>query len=266
MRCLMLLGEELWIDETGDTIRFLFEMPPLPDLCEEVAAGIFAAESATPPAAAARRVNLREVHSLCGEETFQLAGRARQLLHWRSSHRFCGHCGQPMQRHTSERAMLCENCGFIVYPRINPVVITLIHRGGSILLVRRCDPGFNHFWSLVAGFVEAGESLEEAVRREIREEVGLEVKNIRNSGSQQWPFPNNLMIGFYAEYQSGVPRPDGTEIAEAAWFTGDTLPRIPSKVSIARKLIDAFFTQDAKTLFTSLAFGTLILSDFAAHL
>ncbi len=241
MHCLMLRGEELWIEENGGTLRFIFDSAALPDICEEVAEGIFAVETSTPPAPAARTINLREAYTLCGEATFQLAGRARQLLHWRDTHRFCGHCGQVLLRHATECAMLCESCGLIGYPRINPVVITLIHRGESILLARRCDPGFNHFWSLVAGFVEAGESLEEAVRREIREEVGIEVKNIRNSGSQQWPFPNNLMIGFYAEYASGTPRPDGTEIAETAWFTRESLPRIPSKVSIARRLIDTFF-------------------------
>jgi len=136
--------------------------------------------------------------------------------------------------------MICPACSHIVYPRINPVVITLISRDDRILLAHKAG-GVLPFWSLVAGFVEAHETLEQAVAREIAEEVGLRVTNIRYASSQPWPFPNNLMFGFTAEYESGEITPDGVEIAEAGWFGRDDLPPIPSRVSIARRMIDAFF-------------------------
>jgi NAD+ diphosphatase len=212
-------------------------------IVEAIDSSLYAVASKEAPVPGARRINIRRLFEIAGPEDFHLAGCARQILHWRRTHRYCGICGAPLQRDATERAMFCTPCALYFYPRINPVVITLIHKKSSILLARRSDPGFNYFWSAVAGFVEAGESLEEAVQREIREEVGLKVKNIRYISSQQWPFPNNLMIGFYAEYESGEVKPDGEEIAEAEWFTKETLPRIPSKVSIARHLIDSFFAE-----------------------
>jgi NAD+ diphosphatase len=120
------------------------------------------------------------------------------------------------------------------------VVITLVSRGDRILLAHKAGDAIP-FWSIIAGFVEANESLEAAVAREISEEVGIRVRNIRYARSQPWPFPNNLMMGFTAEYAEGDLVPDGAEIAEAGWFTRDNLPPIPSRVSIARRLIDAFF-------------------------
>jgi NAD+ diphosphatase len=212
------------------------EIPPLATRYSPLAT----AESPEPPSPDAERVGLRALFDLVPPEVFARAGLARQLLHWRRAHRFCGACGAPMNRHPAERAMSCPACGHAAYPRINPVVITLVYRGAEILLARKAS-GQPRFWSLVAGFVEPGETLEAAAAREIAEEVGLRVRNIRYAASQPWPFPNNLMLGFTAEYDSGEIAPDGAEIAEADWFGRDGLPPIPSRVSIARRLIDAFF-------------------------
>lgn len=235
-------GEEIWINDSPDGMQYIFTTPASsPEIIEKVEQDIYAIDQKEPPVESAYKINIRTIFEQSGAEAFHLAGCARQLLFWRKTHRYCGACGRGLSRVENERAMHCSSCSLFFYPRINPVVITLIHKGDSILLARRADPGFNHFWSVVAGFVEAGESLENAVKREINEEVGLKVRNIRCIASQQWPFPNNLMIGFYAEYESGTIKPDGEEIAEAGWFTKETLPRIPSKVSIARHLIDSFF-------------------------
>lgn len=239
---ILMQGEDVWIEEDLDGTQYIFDASiDQTEICEEVATGVFTANQATPPTDNSIKINIRKLFEQAGPVAFQLAGCAHQLLHWRNTHKFCGICGKSLIRHQKEHAMYCETCNLCFFPRINPVVIILIHRGNSILLAKRADSGFNHFWSVIAGFVEPGESLENAVRREIKEEVNINVKNIRFITSQQWPFPNNLMAGFYAEYASGTVKPDGEEIDEAAWFTKDTLPRIPSKVSIARHLIDSFF-------------------------
>lgn len=236
--------EEIWIREHRNETQYIFDSHQCDgDVVEEAQPGIFAAERTTPPAAGSRKINIRELYDQVGAEAFNLAGRSHQLLHWRRTHKYCGACGSPLVRDAKERAMRCQTCSRFFYPRVNPVVITLIHKDNSILLAKRTDPGFTHFWSVIAGFVEAGESLEHAATREIKEEVGINVKKPRFISSQPWPFPNNLMSGFYAEYDSGVVQPDGIEIAEARWFTKDDLPHItiPSKVSIARHLIESFF-------------------------
>ncbi len=192
------------------------------------------------PGAGERLVGLRELHDCLPSAEFAEAQRAFQLVNWRRTHRFCGVCGAPLNRKAGgECAMTCPSCGLDFFPRLNPVVITRITRGDRILLARRAR-GALPFFSVIAGFVEAGETLEAAVAREIREEVGLEVRNIRYFGSQPWPFPNNLMIGFTAEHASGDIRVDGEEIGEAAWFARDALPPIPHPISISRWMIDDF--------------------------
>jgi NAD+ diphosphatase len=138
-----------------------------------------------------------------------------------------------------ERAKVCTACGWVVFPRMSPAVIVAVTRGERILLAR--SPRFpEKFYSVLAGFVEPGESLEECVQREVKEEVGLELKHIRYVGSQPWPFPNSLMIGFTADYAGGEMTIDGLEIVEADWFRADDLPRIPPRPTIARQLIDGF--------------------------
>ncbi|MBP5321675.1 MAG: NAD(+) diphosphatase [Kiritimatiellae bacterium] len=191
------------------------------------------------PTADADLIPLRSLYDLVPESLFTLAGVARQLLHWRQMFHFCSYCGGPLVRHKTEHAMHCPACDQFFYPRINPVVITLVSRGNELLLTHKSQNAYP-FWSLIAGFVEANETLEQAVAREIAEEVGITVTNIRYVTSQPWPFPNNLMCGFMAEYAGGELHPDGVELDDARWCDADHLPDLPSKVSIARKLIDRF--------------------------
>jgi NAD+ diphosphatase len=182
---------------------------------------------------------VRELFESMDESLYSLAGRAVQIVDWDRTHRFCGRCGAPTERLSTERARRCPACGLTSYPRLAPAVITLVERDGKALLAR--NPNFTSgFYSILAGFVEPGESLEEAVQREIHEEVGIEVTDIRYFGSQPWPFPHSLMIGFTAQYAGGEITPDPAEIADAGWFAPDEFPQIPGKISISRALIDDF--------------------------
>jgi NAD+ diphosphatase len=182
---------------------------------------------------------LRELYPLLGDELFMMAGRATQMIEWSDTHRFCGRCAAPTERIAGERCMRCPACGLLGYPRIAPAVIVLVRRGDEALLARGARfPGL--FYSTLAGFVEIGESLEETIVREVREEVGIDVKATRYFGSQPWPFPHSLMVGFFAEWAGGEIQPDGTEILDARWFRSDALPPVPPRLSIARHLIDAW--------------------------
>ncbi|MGI8934302.1 MAG: NAD(+) diphosphatase [Phormidesmis sp.] len=185
--------------------------------------------------------HLRELYGRLSEDLFAIAARAVQLIEWDRTHQYCGHCATPTIQLPTERAKRCPQCQLRQYPRLSPAVIMLIYRGEEILLARA--PRFRDgMYSVLAGFVEPGESLEETVAREVREEVGVEIKNIRYFGSQPWPFPNSLMVGFIAEYASGALTLEPTEIEAAAWFHKTDLPPVPGKLSIARKLIDWFVT------------------------
>ena len=179
-----------------------------------------------------------------GEDEWLVAGRAVQLVEWARTHRFCGRCGTPTEQQHGERAMRCPMCGLLAFPRLAPAMITLVSRGDEVLLARGVQFR-NPVYSCLAGFVEPGESLEGAVVREVREEVGVEVDGVRYWGSQPWPFPHSLMIGFTAEWKSGEIDIDPTEIVDARWFRRDDLPPIPPPISIARKLIDAWLAGSA---------------------
>jgi NAD+ diphosphatase len=167
------------------------------------------------------------------------AFRAVQILEWNENHRFCGACGEATVRKTEEHARVCRKCGQVFYPRMSPAVIVAITKGNKLLLARNKNfpPGR---YSVLAGFVEAGETLEECIKREIKEEAGIEVKNIRYFGSQSWPFPNSYMLAFTAEYDKGEIRLDDSELADAGWFGADEMPQIPGSISISRRLIDWF--------------------------
>lgn len=181
---------------------------------------------------------LRSLFGRIDELVFALAGRASQIVEWDRTHRFCGRCGSAMGRHRNERAAVCANCALTCYPRLSPAAMVLIRRGRELLLAR--SPHFaKGMYSALAGFVEPGESLEQTLVREVREEVGVEIANVRYFGSQSWPFPHSLMIAFVADYAGGaiVPQPD--EIEAADWFSIDALPSLPHHFSIARRLIDA---------------------------
>jgi len=167
-----------------------------------------------------------------------LAGRAFQILEWDSTHRFCGRCDTPTVIRAGERARECPACSLIAYPRVSPAMMALVIRGREILLARA--PRFpGAMYSALAGFVEPGETIEDCVRREVREEVAIEVDRIEYFASQSWPFPHSLMIAFTAHYAGGELHPDPAEIAEARWFALDALPDLPSPMSIARRLIDS---------------------------
>ena len=183
--------------------------------------------------------DLRGIFASVNEEFFGVAGRAKQVVAWHSTHRFCGRCGGETEPFAGEMAMRCTRCGMMHYPRVSPAVIVRVRRGDQVLLAR--SPGFPPgLYSVLAGFVEPGESIEDTVRRELREEVGIEVDNLRYFGSQSWPFPNSLMIAFTADYAGGQLTPEPGEIEAAAWYAPDQLPQLPPRVSIARRMIDDF--------------------------
>jgi NAD+ diphosphatase len=169
-----------------------------------------------------------------------IAGRAAQILHWERRSRFCSHCGSKLNRITGSWGKRCSGCGDEHFPHIHPCIIVLVRRGTELLLIRNAAWSPGRF-SLVAGFLDFGESLEECVQREVHEEAGIEVTNIHYVGSQCWPFPSQEMIGFLADYASGDVRPDGVEVVEAHWFQENALPAPPgSKRSIARWIINTF--------------------------
>ncbi|MEZ4715792.1 MAG: NAD(+) diphosphatase [Caldilineaceae bacterium] len=209
-------------------------------------AGEIPEDAALPAGMDAR--GLRDLFGTFDDATLMLAGRAVQIVDWDRNHQFCGRCATPTEPSTTERVRTCPACGLSSYPRISPAIIIAVTRqtdaGPRILLARnhRFPTGR---YSVIAGFVEPGESLEECCRREVREEVGIEIRDIRYFGSQPWPFPNSLMLGFTAAYASGDLVLEAAEIADAQWFAPDTLPLLPPKISIARQLIDAFVAENA---------------------
>jgi NAD+ diphosphatase len=187
-------------------------------------------------------MDLRALYGRLPDVQWNVAGRAVQLVDWARSHRFCGRCGTPTAQSPGERAMKCPQCGLQAFPRLAPAIITLVSRGDEVLLARgRLFPV--PMYSCIAGFVEPGESLEQAVHREVREEVGVLIKNVRYVGSQPWPFPHSLMLGFYADWAEGDIVIDESEIVDAQWFTTDNLPMIPPGISIARTLIDGWLAE-----------------------
>jgi NAD+ diphosphatase len=192
--------------------------------------------------------SFRGVRSLFGqveEDQVWIAGLANQFMTWSENHRFCGKCGKPTENKADERAKLCPSCGLVNYPRLSPAVIVAVIKDHKILLAQ--SQRFHaKFYSVLAGFTEPGETLEGCVKREIHEEVNIIVKNIRYFGSQPWPFPDSLMIGFTAEYAEGEIEIDEAEIVDAGWYSPEELPQIPPKISIARQLIDWFIEKHGR--------------------
>jgi NAD+ diphosphatase len=253
-------GSELLVveDATAEADR----IPLLPDLAELAVEAVrrnylgaltgrhcYAVETApnveAPPGAVFR--NLRALYGRVPDDLFALAGRAAQIVEWDRSHQFCGRCGTPTEYSPGERAKRCPACGQLSFPRLSPAIIVLVEWDDRVLLARGTGfpPGM---YSTLAGFVEPGESLEEAVHREIYEEAGIGLKDLRYFGSQPWPFPHSLMIGFTAQYAGGEIVIDPAEIADAQWFTVETLPRVPQKLSIARRLIDSYVAKHGPPL------------------
>jgi len=219
--CLVEPVEMLRVGELGNNDCYAFEMEfkKVPDAC--------------------RSIDFRQALKLLSNQDIAASNRARQMLYWNNEHTFCGHCGKTTELSTVDTAKICPSCKARFYPRIMPAVIILITKGDQLLLAHNFKFS-DGLYSLIAGFVEAGESLEEAVAREIYEEIHIKVKNIKYFDSQSWPFPQSLMLGFTAEHASGEIRVDGVEIADAKWFNADDLPLIPSPGSISRRLIDSF--------------------------
>lgn len=214
--------------EVGEGRRhFLGEMDGL---------GVWAVDCADEPDGAAF-MPLIVTHGKLGDEWWAVAGRAVQISAWWRSHQFCGTCGEPNSLRDAERALGCDDCKTLNYPRLAPAVIVLIHRDDEVLLARGKSFA-TPMYSTLAGFVEPGETLEQCVAREVHEEVGVEVTEITYRRSQAWPFPHSVMIGFTARWKSGEIDIDPNEIADAQWYRVDDLPNIPPPFTISRWLID----------------------------
>ena len=185
---------------------------------------------------------LRQSYYQLPEPLYLKAGKCAELLYWDRNTRFCGVCGGPMRFHT-DISKRCTECGKEVWPQLATAIIVLIRRGADEVLLAHARNFRTNFYGLIAGFVETGETLEEAVCREVMEETGLQIKNIRYFGSQPWPYPSGLMVGFTADYAGGRIHVQREELTKCAWFRRDHLPTLPEKLSIARKLIDAWLDE-----------------------
>ncbi|MEP4891330.1 MAG: NAD(+) diphosphatase [Aliiglaciecola sp.] len=191
-------------------------------------------------------MSLRGIYLGNNFSLFQTVARAWQWILFRRTHRYCGQCGSAMQQVKWEMATHCYNCNHRCYPRVSPCIIVAIRKGNKILLAQGRAHKDRKMFSTLAGFVESGESLEQAVHREVFEEVGVKIKNLEYFGSQPWPFPHSLMMGYLAEHDSGEIEVDGDEIIEAHWYEPDNLPVIPPKISIAGQLIEETLRQIAQ--------------------
>jgi len=182
---------------------------------------------------------LKSLTHQLSEEMFWIGGRAVQIVNWNNDHKYCGKCGTLTQNVEKERVKKCPKCGLSNYPRICPAIIVAVIKEGKLLLAHN-----NQFpkdlYSVVSGFLEVGETFEKCVVREVYEETGVIVKNIKYFGNQPWPFPNSLMVGFTAEYASGEIQVDGNEIGHADWYSSTEMPLAPDSISIAKELIDWF--------------------------
>lgn len=184
-------------------------------------------------------MHLRTLLALLPEREGALTGYASQLLYWRRTSGFCPVCGLPAAWKGGDWGRICAGCGHVAYPHISPAVLVLVYDGPRILLVHKPEwPAAMR--SIVAGFVEPNETLEDCVRREVREEVGVEITDILYQGSQGWPFPHQLMVGFTARYAGGILALDTAELDDAAWYSATDLPELPSTISLSRKLIDCW--------------------------
>jgi NAD+ diphosphatase len=242
-RYIHVIGSHVFVDDRpgddGWPLHFLGMLD------EEAVWGVDVPNGEDPSYGAA--TDLYSYYSRVNEIEWLVAGRAVQLIDWARTHRFCGRCGTATEPQANERAMKCPSCGLLSFPRLAPAMITLITRGepgpDQEILLARGAQFRGPMYSCLAGFVEPGESLEGAVAREVREEVGLEIRNVQYRGSQPWPFPHSLMVGFRAEYAGGDIVCDDDEIVDANWYTRDNLPMIPPPISIARRLIDAWLAE-----------------------
>lgn len=187
--------------------------------------------------------SLRQLYGCLSDEQFWLAARAVQIVDWDRTHQFCGRCGTHTETGANEHVKICPACGQRNYPRLAPAVIVAVTDGDKLLLASNVRYRNQEMYSVLAGFVEPGETLEQTVKREIKEEAGIDVENIRYFGSQPWPFPHSLMVAFTADYAGGDLVLQEDELRAADWFTADNLPTTPTPPSIAYDLIQAFVQQ-----------------------
>jgi NAD+ diphosphatase len=186
--------------------------------------------------------SLRGMYSFLDENTGLVASRAVHLAGWNRKNKYCGVCGGVTRRDDAELARVCTACGNHIYPKISPAIIIAVIKEGKLLLAH--NKGFREKWfSTLAGFMEPGESIEACAEREVYEEVGIRIKNIRYFASQPWPFPDSLMIGLVADHESGEVRPDGVELDEAGFFSAGELPERPGRHSVAGRMIEWFIEQ-----------------------
>lgn len=190
--------------------------------------------------------NLGQLLSLLSPVEYEVAARALEVVTWDRDHRFCGRCGGSTHKHERDLAKVCPACEVAYYPRLSPCVITVVTRGEECLLAHNAAFA-GRFFSALAGFVEAGETLESALRREVEEEVGVKIGRFEYFGSQSWPFPSQLMIGFLAQYESGEIQVDGVEIDEAHWFRYDALPTVPPPATLSGQLIREFVRRNEES-------------------
>ena len=181
-------------------------------------------------------VGLRKTFDVLPSDFYQLAGKCAELVYWDQNSKYCGCCGAPMKWHT-EISKHCTECGKEIWPQLQTAIIVRVTRGDEVLMVHAHNFR-GHFYGLVAGFVETGETLEECVRREVWEETHLKVKNVRYFASQPWPYPAGLMVGFTADYDGGEIQLQRSELGGGGWFRRDNLPEMPNRSSLARQLID----------------------------
>lgn len=186
-----------------------------------------------------QKTHLRSILNIVPEHLLEPLNRAKQLVHWLQDNRYCGRCATPLQYEPVMSSLKCPNCGLMTFPKLSPACIVLITRGDEILLARSYHYA-NSMYSLIAGFVEAGESAEACVVREVKEEVGLEIEGLEYFGTQPWPFPHSFMIGFFARYKSGEIIIQEEELEDAKWFTKETLPELPYSTSIAYQMIQTW--------------------------
>ncbi len=185
---------------------------------------------------------LRQTFDILSENHYLMAGKAQEILYWDACTKFCGICGAPMKRHT-DISKRCTNCGKEVWPQLATAVIVAVTRGDDEILLVQSKNFRGNYWGLVAGFVETGETLEDCVRREVKEETIIDITHIRYFGSQPWPYPCGLMVGFKAEYAGGSLCLQRSELNNGGWYKRGSLPEIPGKVSLARRLIDDWLGQ-----------------------
>lgn len=238
---LLLREDSLVLPTTAELAAFdiaFGEQHPVGLLGEQYCQATWCARDTPAPAGFAWR-GLRSLFGVLDDEWMGLAGRAGQIAEWARTHRYCGACAQPMALAASERCFKCAACGMLAYPRISPAMMVLIRKGDHVLMAMHKMSPSKRFTPL-AGFLEAGESIEEAVHREVFEEVGLRVHNLQYFSSQSWPFPHSLMIAFTADYLDGEIRIDENEISEARWFgPGDEWPEKVPHLSVSSILVDA---------------------------